>query len=81
MSSTSASLVDESSGASHKGAVASGSDDDKGFSTLDGRRCVTLVALVFVYSKRFTSDGGLINLKEGILGDDTTICGDNGTLS
>jgi hypothetical protein len=73
-------LGDESSGTTDEGVVTSGSNDDKGLTTLDSGRLEAVVALVLVDGERLTSDGGLINLKEGILGDDATIGGDNGTL-
>jgi hypothetical protein len=35
---------------------------------------------VLVDSEGLTGNGGLIDLEEGVLGDDTTVCGDDGTL-
>jgi hypothetical protein len=80
MTLTAGSSVDESGGTTDEGVVTSGSDDNKGLTTLDTGRSIALVTLVLVDGKRFTSDGGLIDLKEGILGDDATIGRDNGTF-
>jgi len=35
---------------------------------------------VLVNSEGFTGDGGLIDLEEGIFGDDATVSRNNGTL-
>jgi hypothetical protein len=35
---------------------------------------------VLVDSEGLAGNGGLIDLEEGVLGDDTTVCGDDGTL-
>ena len=70
----------EGGGAADKGVVTSGGDDDKGLTTLDSGGSEAVVALVLVDSERLTSDGGLVDLEEGILGDDAAISGDNGTL-
>jgi hypothetical protein len=80
MTLTAGSSVDESGGTTDEGVVTSGSDDNEGLTTLDTGRSIALVTLVLVDGKRFTSDGGLIDLKEGILGDDATIGRDNGTF-
>jgi hypothetical protein len=74
-------LVDQGSGTTDESVVTSGGDDHKGLTTLDTGRSVTLVALVLVNSKGFTSDCRLIDLEEGIFGNDSTVSGDNGTLS
>jgi hypothetical protein len=71
---------DESGSATDESVVTGGSDDHEGLTTLDRGRGVHGVTLVLVDSKGFTSDGGLINLEEGILGDNATVGGDNGTL-
>ncbi|CAG9938832.1 unnamed protein product [Clonostachys rosea f. rosea IK726] len=70
----------ESSSTANKGVVTSGSDDDEGLTTLDGRGREALITVVLVDSERFTSKSGLIDLEEGALGDDTTVSGDNGTI-
>jgi hypothetical protein len=80
MASTRGGLVDQGSGTTDESAVTSGSDDHKGLTTLDTGRRVTLVTLVLVDSKRFTSDGRLIDLEESIFGHNATISGDNSTL-
>jgi hypothetical protein len=70
---TTSGSVDESGGATDEGVVTGGGDDNEGLTTLDTGRSIALVTLVLVDSKRLTSDGGLIDLEEGILGDDATI--------
>lgn len=80
MTSSGRGSVDESSGATNEGVVTSGGNNHEGLTTLDGGRSIALVALVLVNSKRFTGDGRLINLEIGILGDDTSIGRDDGTL-
>lgn len=80
VTSTGGSSVDEGSGATDEGAVTGGGDDDESLTTLDGRRSVALVALVLVDSKRLASDGRLINLEVGIVGDNATVGGNDGTL-
>ncbi|TLD09389.1 uncharacterized protein PgNI_07616 [Pyricularia grisea] len=80
VTSTGGSSVDKGSGATDEGAVTSGGDDDESLTTLDGRRSVALVALVLVDSKRLASDGRLINLEVGIVGDNATVGRDDGTL-
>jgi hypothetical protein len=72
--------VDEGSSATDEGVVTSSGDDNKGLTTLDGGGSVALVALVLVDSERLTSDGGLINLQEGILGNDATVGGNDSAL-
>ncbi|KAF3060281.1 hypothetical protein CFAM422_011359 [Trichoderma lentiforme] len=73
-------LRDESSGTTDEGVVTSGGDDQEGLTTLDGRGSIAGVALVLVDGERLTGDGGLINLEESALGNDTTISGNDGTL-
>lgn len=80
MASTGGGLVDQGSGTTDESAVTSSGDDHKGLTTLDTGRRVTLVALVLVNSKGFTSDGRLIDLEESIFGHNATVSGDNGTL-
>lgn len=72
--------VDEGGGATNEGVVTGGANDDESLTTLDGGRGVALVALVLVDGERLTGDGGLIDLKESIVGDDAAISGDNGTF-
>lgn len=72
--------VDESSGTTDEGVVTSGGDNGEGLTTLDGGRSEALVTLVLVDGKGLARDGGLINLEEGILGDNATVSGDNGSL-
>ncbi|CAF3594394.1 unnamed protein product [Fusarium graminearum] len=66
-------LRDESSGTTNEGVVTSGSNDNEGLTTLDSGRSVTVVTMVLVDSERLSSDGGLINLAEAALGNETTI--------
>ncbi|TLS28806.1 hypothetical protein PpBr36_01840 [Pyricularia pennisetigena] len=72
--------VDKGGSATDEGAVTSGGDDNKSLTTLDGGRSIALVALVLVDSKRLASDGRLINLEIGIVGDNATVGGNDGTL-
>ena len=80
MTSAAASSVDERSGATDEGIVTGGSHDDESLTTLDSGGSVALVALVLVDGERLTSDGALVNLEESIVGDNTTVGGDDGTL-
>ncbi|PTD13270.1 hypothetical protein FCULG_00004147 [Fusarium culmorum] len=73
-------LRDESSGTTNEGVVTSGSNDNEGLTTLDSGRSVTVVTMVLVDSERLSSDGGLINLAEAALGNETTISRNNGSL-
>lgn len=75
-----ASSVDKGSSATDEGVVTSSSNDNKGLTTLDGGGGVARVVLVLVDGERLTGDGGLINLEESIVGDDTAISGNDGTL-
>ncbi|ROW06561.1 hypothetical protein VMCG_04318 [Cytospora schulzeri] len=72
--------VDKGGSTTDEGVVTGGSDNDEGLTTLDSGGSETLVTLVLVDSQRLTSDGGLVNLQEGILGDNATISGDDGTI-
>jgi hypothetical protein len=80
VTSAGAGRVDEGSGATDEGAVTSCGDDQEGLTTLDTGRGIALVALVLVDSERLASDGRLVNLEEGIVGNDAAISGDDGTL-
>lgn len=73
MTSATSRLRDESSGTTNEGVVTSGSNDNEGLTTLDSGRSVTVVTMVLVDSERLSSDGGLINLAEAALGNETTI--------
>ena len=75
-----ASSVDKGSSATDEGVVTSGGNDNEGLTTLDGGGSVAGVVLVLVDGERLTGDGGLINLEESIIGDDTAISGNDGTL-
>ena len=55
-------------------------DDDESLATLDSGGCVDGVTLVLLNSERFTGKGRLIDLEICVVGDDTTIGRDNGTL-
>ncbi|GKT51544.1 uncharacterized protein ColSpa_11725 [Colletotrichum spaethianum] len=72
--------VDESGSATDEGVVTSGGNDNESLTTLDGGRGVAVVVAVLVDGQRLTSDGGLVDLEESILGDDAAIGRDNGTL-
>ncbi|ROW03986.1 hypothetical protein VSDG_00847 [Cytospora chrysosperma] len=72
--------VDKGGSTTDEGVVTSGSDNDEGLTTLDGGGSETLVTLVLVDSERLASDGGLVNLQEGILGDNATVSGDDRTI-
>jgi hypothetical protein len=80
MSRASGSLVDESSGTTDESVVTSRGNDHEALTTLDRGGSIAGVSLVLVNSKRFTSDGRLIDLEESILGNDTTVSWNNGTL-
>lgn len=80
MTGASGGSVDKSGSATDEGVVTGGGDNDEGLTALDSGRSVAGVILVLVDSQRLASDGGLIYLKEGILGDNLSISGDNGTL-
>jgi hypothetical protein len=60
--------------------VAGGSNNDESFTTLDGRRGVALVALMLVDGEGFAGDGRLVDLKEGLIGNNTAISGNDGAL-
>lgn len=70
-------LRDESSGTTDEGVVTGGSNDNEGLTTLDSGRSVTVVTMVLVDGERLSSDGGLINLAEAALSDETAISRDN----
>jgi len=80
VASSGASGVDKGSGAADEGVVTGGSDNDESLTTLDGRRSIALVALVLVDGERLAGDGRLVNLEESIVGYDTAIGGNDGTL-
>ncbi|KUI57714.1 hypothetical protein VP1G_10929 [Cytospora mali] len=72
--------VDKCGGTTDEGVVTSGGNNDEGLTTLDSGGSEALVALVLVDSQRLTSDGGLVNLQESILGDNATISGNDRTV-
>jgi hypothetical protein len=80
MTSSARGFADEGGGTTDKSSVTSSSDDHEGFTTLDSRRGITGIAFVLVDSKGFTSYGRLIDLDEGVFGDDTAVGGDDGTF-
>lgn len=80
MASAGAGLVNQCSSATDESVVTSSSNDHEGFATLDPRRSITLVALVLVDGKRLSSNSGLINLEESIVGDNATISWNDSTL-
>ena len=55
-------------------------DDDESLTTLDSRGCVDSIALVLLDSEGFTGQSRLVNLEVCVLGDDTAVSGDDGTL-
>lgn len=80
MSSSGIGRVDQGGGATDEGVVSGGGNDDEGLATLDSRRSVAVVALVLVDGEGLASDGGLIDLEVGILGDDAAISGNDSTF-
>lgn len=73
MPSSTGSFVDECGGTADESSVSGSSDNHECFTTLDGRGSITRVSLVLIDGKRFSSDGGLIDLDVGVLGDDATV--------
>jgi hypothetical protein len=71
---------DERCGTTDESAVTSGCDDDEGLATLDRRRCITGITLVLIDCEGLSGDGGLIDLEEGVVGDDATVGWNDGTL-
>ena len=72
--------VDKSGSATNEGAVTNGGNDNESLATLDSRRRVDSITLVFVDSKGLSSDGRLIDLEICVFCNDTTIGGNDGTL-
>jgi hypothetical protein len=56
-------------------------NDHEALSTLDGRGGVAIIALMLVNREGFASNGGLIDLEEGIFSDNTPIGRNDGSLS
>lgn len=81
MTGTGRSSRDESSSTTDKGVVTCSSNDHESLTTLDGRRRVTLVALVLVDSERFTGNGRLINLEERVIGNNATVSRNDSSLN
>lgn len=73
-------FADEGSGAADEGSVPRGSDNHESFATFDSGRSITSIAFVLIDGKRFSSNGRLIDLDESVLGDDTTVGGNNGSF-
>ena len=71
---------DQRGSATDESAVTSSGDDHEGLTTLDTGRGITLITLVFVDCEGLSSNGGLIDLEESIIGYNATIGRDNGTL-
>jgi hypothetical protein len=80
MTSSGRSLVDQSSGATDESVITSRSDDHECLTTLDGRGSVTVVTLVLIDSEGLSSDSGLIDLQEGIIGNNATVGRNNSTF-
>jgi len=80
MTSSGRSLVDQSSGATDESVITSRSDDHEGLTTLDGRGSVTVVTFVLIDSEGLSSDSGLIDLQEGIIGNNATVGRNNSTF-
>lgn len=80
MSSIRRRLVRQRSRSAHKGIVTSGSDNHKCLSSLDSRRSIGIDSAVLVDCQRLTSDGQLINLQETVLGNQSTVGRQNGSL-
>jgi hypothetical protein len=80
VTSSGASGIDKGSSAADEGVVTGSSDNDESLTTLDSRRSIALVTLVLVYSERLAGDGRLVDLEESIIGHDTAVGGNDGTL-
>jgi hypothetical protein len=80
VTSSAGSRGNEGCSATNEGGVTGGSDDDESLTTLDSGGSVDNIALVLIGSKRFTGDGGLIDLEESVFGDNATVGGDDGTF-
>jgi hypothetical protein len=73
-------FADKGGGTTDEGTITGSSDDDEGLTTFDGGGGITVVTLMLIDGKRFTSNGRLIDLDESVFRDDTTIGRDNGTF-
>ncbi len=80
MASSAGSLIDKSSCTTDESVVTSSGNNNKGLTTLDTGRSIALVTLVLVDCERLASDGRLIDLEECVIGNNTTVRGNNGTL-
>jgi hypothetical protein len=80
VTSSAGSRGDEGCSATDEGGVTGGSDNDESLTTLDGGGSIDGITLVLVGGKRFTSDGGLIDLEESVFCDNATVGGDDGTF-
>lgn len=80
MTSSTSGLRNKGSSTTNEGVVTSSSDDDESLTTLDSGRSVTVVTMVLVNGERLSSDGGLIDLAEASLGNETTIGGNDGSF-
>ncbi|KAI6756513.1 hypothetical protein HG530_011111 [Fusarium avenaceum] len=80
VTSSTSGLRNKGSSTTNEGVVTSSSDDDESLTTLDSGRSVTVVTMVLVNGERLSSDGGLIDLAEASLGNETTIGGDDGSF-
>jgi hypothetical protein len=80
MAGSAGSFVHKSSGTTDESVVTSGRNDDKGLTTLDTGRSITLITLMFVDCEGLASNGSLIDLEESIIGNNAAICGNDGAL-
>jgi hypothetical protein len=80
MTSPTRSLTDKSSSATNESIITGGCDDQEGLTTLDGRGSIALITLVLVDCKRLARNGRLVDLEEGIVGNNTAICRNDSTL-
>src|ERR1700712_1570827 len=80
MTSTSRCGCDEGGSTTDEGGVTSGGNDHEGLTTLHTGGSVASVTHVLVDSEGLAGDRGLIDLEEGIFGDNATIGWNNSTL-
>lgn len=80
MTSATSGLRNKGSGTTNESVVTGGSNDNEGLTTLDSGGSVTVITSMLVDSERLASDGGLINLDEAALGNETTVSGNDGTF-
>jgi hypothetical protein len=80
MTSTAGCRCDQRSSATNEGAVTSSGNDHEGFTTLNSGGLVAGISIVLVNSEGLASDGGLIDLEEGVFSNDAAVGGNDGTF-